>query len=237
LAVAGRDIEQVLQTEEKISHDLDSLNISYRAISGLIPSQKNQQENRHLVELQLYKKYYAELMKTFGVEKIFNSQNFGFDQPLFILDKNSVENLPTGWHELVHYDDNGTVTGRIILDGVIDNALINHLVLKYPGVSFIDPVYQYSQLFASYRVIMMILIAVVLFGFTVLLTLRNNIKIAFSIVSPIMLSILASIGIIALLGPFTLFHAMGFMLVLCIGIDYALFIFWIAGFKSDGRRA
>jgi len=244
LAVTAANLEEVLQKEESLIDDLDHLRVNYRATAELIPSQKRQQENRSLVDSQLYKKHYNTFMQALGIEKTFNAQNLGLSQPLLILDQAGMKNLPTGWRELVHYGDNGIVTGRMILNNPpagnsqqfqeVNEQIFESIAAKYPGVSFIDPVREYSKLFASYREVVMTLVFAVLLGFSLLLALSKGIQAAVSIVTPVLLSILASIGIISLLGTFTLFHAMGFMLVLCIGIDYALFLYW-RGSSQEGN--
>jgi predicted exporter len=70
------------------------------------------------------------------------------------------------------------------------------------------------------------LIFVVLGGIFILLGLKTGFKPATHVVTPVILSLMGTVGLLGLFMPFNLFHVMGLLLVLCIGIDYALFLFW-----------
>ena len=225
LAVTGNNLEEVLRTEEQLMVDLDKLKVPYKALAELIPSQERQKQNSHL-RAKLYKEQGSKVMAVLGLKKLPDAAA----KPL-----SHIKNLPSGWKELAHYDPNNKITGRVILHGAVDTQLIDGLITKYQGVSFIDPVHEYSQLFASYREIMMYLILCVLLGIALILALRHGICAASMVTLPVSLSIMASVGIISLLGmSFTLFHAMGLMLVLCIGIDYALFLYWRTSDHNKG---
>jgi len=114
-----------------------------------------------------------------------------------------------------------------MLNGQIENSRIDSIIAHYENVQFIDPVRDYTSLFTSYREVIMLLVVGLLIGFALMLTLRQGIRTAIKITTPVLFSILTTIGIIGSIGiGFSMFHAMGLILVLCIGIDYALFLFW-----------
>jgi predicted exporter len=232
LAVQANNLQEMLEIEEAIMPALNQLQLSYKATAQLLPSEKRQQQNRYLLETQLYAKHYQEFMQTLGLKNTFDKKALGLTEPLLMVDQQMLKSLPTGWRELTHYSDKGLVTGRMVLSGTVDPALIQKIVDPYPSVNFIDPAQEYSNLFADYRKIMTALVFGVLLGFAVLLALKNGVKTATMIIFPVFLAMLATVGIISLLGSFTLFHAMGLMLVLCIGIDYALFLYWYGDTSS-----
>ena len=229
--VRGDNLENILQITEKIADDLDLLKknnelSSYRSITAIVPSMERQRENRQLVREQIYKNQWDRFAQVLGLQNSVPIHSLGLKAPLFALDKANIEALPEGWNVLVHPCDSGW-TGRILLDGVKNIQAIEGIAAKYASVSYVDPVQEYSNLFASYRQIVMGLILAVLLSITLLLAVRKGIKPAVTVVFPVIISILASVGIIGLLGmPFNLFHAMGLLLVLCIGIDYAFFLYW-----------
>ena len=207
LQVTGNSLEEVLQKEEQLMAKLDAQKVSYKALAELLPSQQRQQQNRAKVA-RLYQNHGAQIKDILGIKKLGEPETALLSE---------IKNLPTGWKELVSYSDNGLVTGRIILHSPVNEI----------GEAYIDPVLEYSNLFAAYREVMMALVLSVLLGIAVLLAIRQNVRAASMIMAPVLLSILTTVGVISLLGmSFTLFHAMGLMLVLCIGIDYALFLYW-----------
>lgn len=224
IAVCARDIESVLQQEEKIIEQLDKLGISYRALAELIPSRKRHQENTNLT-ITFSKAHFSKIVNALGGAGEFISQSaVAFEPEKFI------KQLPTGWRELMDQDQVDGYTGRILLMGALDGRNIKHIermVSEMPGVQFVDPVHEYSRLFSSYRYVMMMLSVLLLCGFTFMLAVRKGMRTAVTITTPVLLSMLATVGIMGLFGMgFSMFHAMGLILVLCIGIDYALFLYW-----------
>lgn len=223
LAVCDHSIESILQTQEAITKELNALDLNYRALSDLVPSQKCQQENAQL-KLKFCQEHFPEIANTLGINKVFNPSKAGFiDEGVLIVDVQFIHNLPTGWKELVHVGDDGLITGRIMINSPVEA----HKFEGYSGAVYVDPVREYSLLFSSYREVMMLVVVGLLLGFTFIISCSQGIQAAFTIISPVLLSILTTIGIIGLFGiGFSMFHAMGLILVMCIGIDYALFLYW-----------
>ena len=222
LAVSGPHIESILQVAEATTQKLDKMGISYRSLSELVPSQKRQLENAH-DKLKFSEAHFDAIANLLGINEPFNSTEAGFGSQALIADAKFMHRLPTGWKELVHVADDGLMTGRIMINGTVDARKI----CDFPGTTYVDPVDEYSKVFASYRQVMMLMVAGLLSGFALMLTFSQGIRAAMAIISPILLSILTTIGIIGVLEiGFSMFHAMGLILVLCIGIDYALFLYW-----------
>jgi predicted exporter len=231
LTITGKNWEEVLQLEEQLVEELDQIQqvneiSGYRHLSALIPSQQRQRENRQLIVAELYRPYGSQFAKALGMNRHFKDQDLGLDAPYLVINQEHLKLLPEGWNELVSVQE-GKVVGRILLNNVTNEQRIEALVYKYPNIKYIDPVQEYSHLFSCYRQVILSLIAVLLLCSAVLLSILASVKVAAVIIFPILLSLLASIGVIGLCQiPFTLFHAMGLLLVLCIGVDYAFFLYW-----------
>ena len=224
LAVTGPDIETLLQIEEKITQTLDSIGIPYRSLSELIPSQKRQQECAS-AKLRFCEANFPTIAALLGIDPpyILEKQEAGFDGKVLLPDNEFIQTLPSGWKELAHIADNGTITGRIILE----SPLQTNTSINFQNAAYIDPVLEYSLLFESYREVMLRLVCCLLLGFALMLSLYRGLKASLAITTPVLLSMLTTVGIIGLFGiGFSMFHAMGLVLVLCIGIDYALFLYW-----------
>ncbi len=222
LAVSGRRFETILQSEEAITQELDKRGVGCRALSDLIPSQKRQQENAHS-KLKFCEVHYPKIAKMLDTNQSFNQLEAGFSEKAMSADAQFIKNLPNGWKELLHVADDGLITGRVMINGTLD---INEIE-NYPGMTYVDPIHEYSSLFASYRAVMMILVGTLLATFALIISIYQGIRASITVTLPVILSILTTVGIIGIIGcGFSMFHAMGLILVLCIGIDYALFLYW-----------
>ncbi len=221
--IVGPTLEEVLQKEEHLILDLENKGISsYRSLSTLIPSKKRQQENRQLIQQALYDKHGSSFAHGLGLEFLMDANDLGLNAPLL----DTPGDLPEGWKELIHFSPEEHVIGQILLPGMNPVEGLQELASHHEGVSYIDLPYEYSSLFTSYRQIMMGLVLAVLFGIMIVLSIWKGIKESAKIVGPVVLSILATIGMIGLSGTsINLFHTMGLLLILCIGIDYALFLY------------
>ncbi|HUX78827.1 MAG TPA: hypothetical protein VMW10_03640 [Alphaproteobacteria bacterium] len=228
LAIRGSTLEEVLQLEEKIQPELERMQArneikGYQSLATLMPSKQRQQENRQLVAKELYQKQWTSFSQAIGLANDFNPNDLGANAAFLT----TLDDLPDGWRELIYVPEVRKVIGRILLQGVNNIPALEQLVSKYDSISYIDPPQEYSSLFTSYRQIMMGLVLLVLCGIGLMISVWKGLKVASIIILPVVLSLLATVGIISLLGmPFNLFHTMGLLLILCIGIDYAFFLYW-----------
>ncbi len=232
ILIQKQNLEDVLQLEEKIQFELDALQrnneiSNYRTLTMLTPSKMMQENNRQLVEVKLYKKEGTHLSQILRIKNDFNTTHVGLDAPFFSINQDNINLLPEGWKDLIRFSEDGKVIGRIFLHGAITSESLENLAMKYRGVHFIDPPREYSKLFATYRQIMIGVLLALISGISISLLIWKGLKQSLIILSPVVLSVLATIGIIGLCSAsYNLFHAMGMLLVLCIGIDYAFFLYW-----------
>lgn len=232
ITVEGSCLEDVLQLEEMILPHLNKLDISYRCLATMIPSKKRQEENHQLLK-DFYKTYLARLSQLLGQEAPPNLDNLGLVNSPFVTIDTTL--LPMGWKVLIHTTPSGQVEGRIMITKNPGNAPLHELTNEYNNVQYINSNEAYSQLFTTYRQAVSGLIGVVMAGIFLLLSWRTGVRSAIAVITPVILSLMATMGILSLFMALNLFHVMGFLLVLCIGIDYALFLFWRSPYSNLQR--
>jgi predicted exporter len=92
------------------------------------------------------------------------------------------------------------------------------------GVRFVDPTADFSHLLGAYRGRAVLLTLASLALVSVLLTFRYGLRGAFwTILPPILATVLVPATLSLAGEPFTFFHAMGLLLVVAIGVDYTIF--------------
>ncbi|NCP62653.1 MAG: hypothetical protein GW748_05000 [Alphaproteobacteria bacterium] len=221
-ALSAASLEELLQQEEKITDRLDALNISYKSLSQIIPSQKRQLENQRLVQENLLLPYGQSLFQKIGITPKIPQQEK--TEPL-----RNVPPLPAPLKPLFHLSK-GVYTGRILIQSIENTETLEKIAEPLEDAYYIDPPQEYSNLFKTYRLLMIKVIFAVLSIIILLLTLLKGPKSALKITAPVMSSMVITLACLTAFGvPITLFHLMGLLLVLCIGIDYALFLFWRQG--------
>lgn len=228
ILIAGKSTEDLLQTQEKLIPLLDSLQHNkdiknYRCLAHLVPSEQRQQENQHLQRTKLYTTPLKTLLQTLNLPLTINVE----EKPTVSL-SSLINYLPEGWKELFHISSH-EIQGRIFLNQITDDTGLQQICAlpEMTGVTYIDVVQEYNQIFKQYRQIVLSLIGCILFGIFLTLLCQKNFITACHVMYPVSLSLVSTIGIISLFGiPITLFHTMGLLLVLCIGIDYGFFLFW-----------
>lgn len=236
LVVKADSLENLLQLEEKILNDLGKLNVVEKALCQLITSKQQQVLNRKNLNY-LYKAQLANLQNSLGIDKHQNDTKLGLNENLFELSNDKIKMLPDGWRQLIRFEEDGTVTGRILLTNDLkleDKKFIKEEILD---ATYVNPMGEYQSLFKFYRektITISFVCIVVIFS---VLAFMSNATSAFKIMFPIVLSLFSTVSIISILKiQFTLFHPMGALLVLCIGIDYSLFLFWRKPEKTTGPK-
>lgn len=109
--------------------------------------------------------------------------------------------------------------------GLRDSAAAGRVAADLPGVTYVDKAASISALFARYRVASGIWFAAALVVVTGLLTHRYGWRGAIATITPTLLAtaaVFAAFGYLDL--PLTLFAQMGLMLVLGVGVNYAIFL-------------
>ncbi|WP_010298462.1 MMPL family transporter [Candidatus Odyssella thessalonicensis] len=229
-SVEAAEPEQILQQLEAMEEELtqlqqDKVIAGYRSLCHLISSAARQRHNRRLIEQNLYRVYWPSLAQALAIEPMITLKEWGLDSPLLLLDQNRITKLPEGWQHLIHVLPQGTVKGRIMVNDVRSAQPLQALAQRHKGVTYIDPIAEYTQLLATYRYTFMGLVLAIFLSIAAVVGLREGGKAMLSTVTPVGLAILTTVGLLGLCQiPLTLFHTLGLILVLCIGIDYSLFL-------------
>ncbi len=224
IVVKGSSLQDVLEKQEKLLPQLDELGISYRALATLIPSYRRQQSNQELVKEYLYTpNILTKLAQALGQTGDSQTNDFALSMPPLNI---SLNDLPLGLKELAYTSSSDEMIGRIMLNRLPDETVLKNLLHHYSDTRYINPAQEYSNLFTLCRHLVIALAGFILVGIAMILAIVVNLRAASQIIIPLTAALLGSIGLLAMITPLNLFHAMGLLLSLCIGIDYALFLYW-----------
>jgi hypothetical protein len=135
---------------------------------------------------------------------------------------------------LMMHDANNDPMHIVMLEGVLDTDALVSASKAVPGVRLIDPVNDFSALFVKYRNHAVILLALSALLMSPLLIWRYGISKGFWVMMPPSLAVFLTPALRGLTGaPFTFFDAMALVLILSIGVDYAVF----CAETSNNRKA
>jgi predicted exporter len=223
LLVRGIDEQNVLEKEEKIAVRLSR---APRALHGFatmaqfVPSIARQKENRELVRTRLMAPHLAAYLAETGYRGEIDAAATGrFLKP---------DDLPrTGPLSLLSILD---VAGRdhrahiVLLQNVTNPAAIEKAIGDVAGVRLVSLPDEWSRLFADYRryaIGLLVLSAALMYP---ILGWRYGWSGGLRVMAPSLLAVALAPPLAALAGvAFTFFNAMALVLVLSIGVDYAVF--------------
>ncbi|MGH8462009.1 MAG: MMPL family transporter [Stenotrophobium sp.] len=234
--VTGDTPEAVLEHEEILRPKLDALQTSgvissYAALTRALPSLKTQDENAALMQQQV-------CVDGGPLSRILAQMGFASDaiatrlhdcvmqtsarlQPQQWLDSPAAASYRHLWLGPVP-DGYGAV---LTLGGIRDLAPLKALDAPGAGVRFVDKVSDISALLARYQRITTWIVALGHLAVLVLFTLRYGFSSALRVVASPALACLGTLGLFGLFGePVNLFGTFALLLVLGIGIDYAIFL-------------
>lgn len=226
--VQAKDDETALQTEEKLAKRLRPLVVSgelagFQSPAEYIPSMARQTENRELQAEQLYKVLLAQQTAQLGLNETpaTPEQN----SPLLTLAEAKKLNPPPVFlSTLLLGETDDEVLHRVALDAVAYPETIAAVADGIPGVRLIDPAGDFSVLLGKYRSRAIGLLALSAGLMAPLLIWRYGLKKGLWVMIPPLLAVVLTAALRSLAGAaFTFFDAMALVLVLSIGVDYAVF--------------
>jgi predicted exporter len=227
LLVRGTDRDGALQTEEALRAPLTSARQhgairGFQSIAQFVPSVARQRDNRVLVNDKLMRPYLAPYYQRLGVTGVAQA---GDNITGFLIPDAISESSPLSFlRNLVVESDASGATDLVLLNGVARLDEIRSIARAFPGVRFVDPTADVTQLLGEYRRRAMILIVVSVLLMMPVLVWRYGLRGAVRVTMPPMIAVLATPPLVALAGvTFTFFNAMALVLVLSIGFDYAVF--------------
>ncbi|MDV7341030.1 hypothetical protein RYZ26_15595 [Terasakiella sp. A23] len=222
LLVKGADEEAILQKEEQILIKLENLResgalVAYQSMAQVVPSLKRQNENRQLIEDNLLGGKLDQHLELIGMKPGAGS----YDDVSFL--------KPDG---LLPDFRLSPELHLVRLSGVTDLDALSALAEGDAAVRLVDQAKDISETLGKYRERALILIGIaccVIWGF---LTKAYGVKRASLILSVPVSAVVMTPFIAAVFGEsFTFFNAMALLLVLAIGLDYALF-----NFEADSNK-
>jgi predicted exporter len=220
--------EIALQHEEALVERLrplvrDGALLGFQAPSQYVPSAARQRENRTLVRERLDGPALSEQMRQLRLDG--EATEPRDDAPILGLDRALAAGGPLGFLSSFVLDGRDGATHVVVLDGVKRRAAVAAAADGLPGVRFVDPAGQFSALLGKYRaraVILLILSAALM---TPLLIWRYGLRNGLRVMTSPALAVILAPAVRSLTGGvFTFFDAMALILVLSIGVDYAVFL-------------
>jgi len=238
--VSGKNQDDWYRNEQRLLENLEPLKQRhaleyYEGISGFWPDARKQGENYSILKRVLYD---SGLLSRYMSNLGFTEATVKAELQQFIAVENNRLTLPEwlktadeGKRQLWLGCDSASGCQSIVaLSGIKNGSALSGLQ-DLPGVSWVDQVGQLSSLFARYRVragaMLAAACAIILAGLALRFGWRDALKISSVPVTAAALA-LAMLGWFGQL--FSLFNLFALLLVLGIGVDYAVF-FYIAGHK------
>jgi len=241
--VEGATPDEVLAKEEKLAGALATLAAQgeitgYQSLAAFVPSLQRQQQNRALWQDKVFADETVLRQLLAGAElrdEIADQQIAAFKasagHPLVLEDWLKTP-LSTPYRYLWLGPGEHGFASIVLPQGLRDVDRLGAATANLPGVTLVDKAASVSRLFQNYRQWG----ALWLFGALCLvygvLCLRYGWRQAAVVLAPTLLAMALALGVFGYHGtPLTLFNVMGLMLVLGVGVNYAIFL------REGGVRA
>lgn len=236
LLVGGDSAEQVLQREEALMEALRPLVArdelaGVLATSSSLPSLRRQAENRALLARTIYADdgVLATLLARIGFDAAFVARKLedfraSADRALTpAMWRASPVSAP--YRHLWLGDTGAGFASVMLLDGLIAADTVREIASAQPGVHYVDQVAEISLVLGHYRRVATWLLGAVILVIVSLLAARFGRRAAFRLAIPATGAMLLAVGTLGLAGePVTLLHVLSLLLVLGMGVDYAVFL-------------
>ena len=237
--VPARDAETALQRQEALAERLRPL-VADGALSGFrspaqyVPSAQRQQDNRSMRERELGRDARQEQFRRLGLPAPESTPDTA--TPVLTMAEAMGPDSPLSFLSLLVLDDGQAKGGQreggqrealhvVMLDGVRRLEAVAAAGEGIAGVQYVDTTASFSAMLGQYRGRAIMLLALSAALMAPLLGWRYGVRRACWIMLPPLLALVATPGLRALFGAgFSLFDAIGLVLILSIGVDYAVFL-------------
>jgi predicted exporter len=227
LLIRAKDRDRTLQIEEALQAPLESARErgdlrGFQALAQFIPSIARQGENRSLVTYKLMRPYLATYYQRLGIS---GAAQPGDDVGGYLTPDAIGASSPIAFmRNLIVESDTAGTTNLVLLTDVAHPDAIQNIVNGAQGVRQVDPTEDISALLEAYHMRAMILIAVSVLLMMPVLIWRYGTRSGLRTMLPPTIALIATPPLLALAGmSFSFFSAVGLVLVLSIGFDYAVF--------------
>ncbi|WP_445775747.1 MMPL family transporter [Shewanella sp.] len=240
ILVSSANEQDLLHTLEQLTPVLDAAIANNEiaqavSLSRFMPSMTRQQHHYQLQQ-QLYQQHLAEIIEQMGLDDSIkpslqaelSQASTAWLTPQTVL-KHANDDLTALWLGDVASDNSTPQYGAIVLLGGIHSLpsltqRLSHQNWPVGQVTVIDKVGDISTLMGQYRQLTFQLLMWVFALASIAFSVKYGIKLALAIVAVPALAVLLTLACLGLVGSsISLFHALAFILVLGIGIDYSLF--------------
>ncbi|WP_207459183.1 hypothetical protein [Azospirillum sp. SYSU D00513] len=224
LLIEGADDEAALRRGEAVAPLLARLKregvlSGYQMPAAFVPSAERQRANQALVRTALEQPFLARQRAALGMPGEEGGQAGGSGEVLTLERALAGEAVPL-LRELVLAPGLHVAT----LQGLARPDRLRAELAGVPGVRLVDPTADFSALLAKYRERALLLTGLSAVGMFLALAWRLGRRRALRAMLPPLASVLLTVALLALIGhAFNFFHAMALVLVLSIGVDYAIF--------------
>jgi predicted exporter/predicted LPLAT superfamily acyltransferase len=227
------DDETALQAEEALIDRLTPLLgkalTGFQAPAHYVPSAARQRENRLLVHQQLDGDLLQRQVARLGLSAAVDPGADLDDGPVLTLPEVQASGA-LGFLSSLILDRDGRAVHVVTLDGVSDLNALAAAADGMPGVRFVDPAGDFSALLGKYRNRALILLALSAALMAPLLVWRYGVRRGLRVMVPPLIAVALAPALRALAGGhFTFFDAMALVLILSVGVDYAVFCAETAG--------
>lgn len=236
LLVTGETPEAVLEHEEALRPRLDALQAqgtiaSYAAVTRALPSRRVQDENAALLLAQvcgahgllpraLTQMGYARAAIASRTRECEQQTRARFEPQAWLGSPASA-----AYRHLWLGAVPGGFASVVTLGAIRELAPLRTAAMAVPGVRLVDKVGDISALMARFQRLVAAIVLLSHLGLFAIFSLRYGARDALRVVASPALACLGAIGLFGLLGePFNLFSTFALLLVLGIGIDYAIFL-------------
>jgi predicted exporter len=227
----GESHEQLLQREEALTQRLRSYIgegiTGYAAVSSFVPSALSQHENQSLVGQQLSMDTSRPLLTQYGFpDKAAAQWSAILDNERYLtLEDWLASPLSAPFRHLTVALPEGRTALLLTMEGDDGRVDFTTLAADLPGVTFVNKAGSVSAIFAQYRQLTSWWIPLACLVILVILALRYGWRNGLAILLPTLLGLAVAVAAHGYADQHvTLFSAMGLMLVLGVGVNYAIFI-------------
>ena len=245
--VEGATQNDVLVNEERLAVKLAKLveqsDISgYQSISAFVPSEQLQRANRHLWQEKVFadQKHLKQLLAQADLRDEIADQLIGefnaSEASILHIDDWLKSPFSAPFRHLWLGQSEQGFSSIVQPQGIRDATRLETVTAGLEGITFVDKAGSVSHLFHAYRQwggLWLLGAICLVYG---VLCLRYGLRQAAVVLTPTLLAMALALGSFGYLGtflgtPFTLFNLMGLMLVLGVGVNYAIFL------REGGVRA
>lgn len=232
--VRAADDETALVREEALIRQLrrlqaDGVLAGFQASAQFVPSAARQRENDKLIGGRLNSPWLAGHLDQLGL--LPSEVLSGTRQD--VLTPGLVRAAIPFLDNLILSSDQGDTAHVVLLDGKMHLERLRDAGATVEGVRFVDPPADVSRLLGKYRLRAVALIALSAVIMILVLAWRYGLRGSAIVMTPPLAAVVLTPGLMALGGgEFTFFDAMALVLVLAVGVDYAVF----CAEASGGRK-